>query len=141
MGGNARSMSPSRLSSLMTSAPRSPKMRPHIGPATTVVKSTTFRPRQGPPRGSCWWTISVNLARRTSVIPHLAPVLRGDPTAAACRLGKKRTSVSFTTAYADRLLSGNEHQPPGDFSVLERAQGLWHGVESHRSRDDRLDLP
>src|SRR5438874_1041158 len=48
IGGNRRSMSPSRLSIFTTSAPRSPRMRPHIGPATTVVRSRTFSPRHGP---------------------------------------------------------------------------------------------
>src|SRR5260370_12117452 len=47
-GGNRRNMSPARLSSLATSAPRSPRIRPPIGPATTVVKSRTLRPPHGP---------------------------------------------------------------------------------------------
>src|SRR5215216_369859 len=47
-----RLLSPSRVSTLMTSAPRSPRICVAYGPMTTVVRSSTRTPSRGPVRPS-----------------------------------------------------------------------------------------
>src|SRR5262245_26033038 len=65
-GGTRRAISPSGCSTLITSAPKSARMQPHIGPAQVVVTSTTRRPASGPlrsrrasPKNSRWSTFVV----------------------------------------------------------------------------------
>src|SRR5207237_10085946 len=51
-GGRRRATSPPGSSTLITSAPRSARTQPHMGPATVVVASTTRSPARGPAIGA-----------------------------------------------------------------------------------------
>src|SRR5258705_9183621 len=51
-GGRRRATSPPGSSTLITSAPRSARTQPHMGPATVVVASTTRSPARGPVIGA-----------------------------------------------------------------------------------------